>query len=826
MARKARPTTAQGKPEAEKTVSEPAKTPEAEEARRWLSEIKWAEKGPNKDWQDRGDKIIQRYLDERGEYSERDLAKPQRRFNILWSNVETLSPAILSRTPVPNVSLANKDKDPVGRWAAIALERCLAAELRDDDYMASLQEAVRDVLLPGRGVVWVEYGADVDEGDGPDDAATPAQDNAEASEGESKEVAEAQVTDQDAEVNYVHWKDFLTNRARNWKEVTWVSKRVFLDRDTLVAKYGKIGKLVTLDHKPDELKEDPVTQQQFSKATVYQVWDSKSRKIIEVAPGYKDSLLREPYDPPVKFADFFPCPRPLYATLGGKSLIPTPDYVQYQDQAEEIDQLTNRIYGLSKALRLRGVYDQSFSGLAQIFNDGNDNELIPVESFALFTEKGGMKGAMEWVPIKEVIEALLGAYKARDEAKQALYEITGMSDIIRGATDASETATAQQIKTQWGSLRIRDRQADVQRFARDIINLQADVICEHYTQETIQQMSSVKLLTMQQKTQVQQWTALNQQRAQQAQQFTQQMQQMQQPGGPPQLPPQLQPLPAPLPQPLMEVVDEPTWDEVMALLRDPKLRNFVIDVETDSTIEPDQNAEREQATALLTGVTQYVAEWAKVLPMAPQLAPLCAELLTFAARKWKIGEAIETKIEEAGKLIEEGPPARPPDPMVQIEQQKADTEKHRSAAEVEREGLKTQVEQKKAEAENVRSEAVAQAARDKAAAESERAREETAIKRDELRHKSDQLDHERQKHADTMRLEHRKIDESAAQKREESAAAAQPKSEHAGTPAADPNEGLKALGEGIRDGMTAVAKAHMAPRKLVRGPDGKAAGIE
>lgn len=679
MARKARATTAQGKPEAEKIISEPAKTPEAEKARRWLAEIRWAEKGPNKDWQDRGDKIIQRYLDERGEYSERDLAKPQRRLNILWSNVETLGPAILSRTPVPNVSLANKDKDPVGRWAAIALERCLAAELRDDDYMASLQEAVRDVLLPGRGVVWVEYGADVDEDDGPDGGTAP-------DEGEPAPTPE--VTDQDAEVNYVHWKDFLTNRARNWKEVTWVSKRVFLDRDTLIAKYGKkIGELVTLDHKPDELKEDPVTQKQFSKATVYQIWDSKSRKIIEVAPGYKDAVLAE-REPPVKFADFFPCPRPLYATLGGKSLIPTPDYVQYQDQAEEIDQLTNRIYGLSKALRLRGVYDQSFSALAQIFNDGNDNELIPVESFALFTEKGGMKGAMEWVPIKDVADALINAYKARDEAKQALYEVTGMGDIIRGATDANETATAQQIKTQWGSLRIRDRQADVQRFARDIINLQADVICEHYTLETIQQMSSVKLLTMQQKQAVQQYQMLMQQRQAQSQQMAAMAQQAGQ-----QPPPQPQPRPPPVPPPLMEVVDEPTWDEVMALLRDPKRRNFVIDVETDSTIEPDQNAEREQASALLTGITQYVGEWAKVLPMAPELAPLCGELLTFAARKWKIGEALETKIEEAAKAIQDkATQPRPPDPKVQAVQIKAGAEAQKSQA-------STQVTQVKAGAE-------------------------------------------------------------------------------------------------------------------------------
>ena len=46
-------------------------------------------------------------------------------------------------------------------------------------------------------------------------------------------------------------------------------------------------------------------------------------------------------------------------------------------------------------------------------------------------------------------------YQQREQSKQAIYEITGISDIVRGASHSSETATAQQIKTEWGSLRIK-----------------------------------------------------------------------------------------------------------------------------------------------------------------------------------------------------------------------------------------------------------------------------------------------------------------------------------------------------------------------------------
>lgn len=680
------------------------KTPEADEARYWLAELNWSHK-EQKDWEERGTKIVQRYMDERGEYMERDIAKPQRRLNLLWANVETLLPAYFNRQPVPNVTLANKDKNPVGRWAAITLERCIEAELRDDEFMASMEQAIKDLLLAGRGVVWMEYDADVD---GDDDDSADTDDDAKTAGAPPKKPAT--ITRQDIIVRYVHWKDFRTNRARNWPEVTWGGKRAFLDREQLVAKYGdKIGNAITLDHKPQELRRDPVTQQQFSKATIWQVWDSKTRKIIEVAPGYKQAPLRK-FDPVTKFSKFFPFPRPLYATLAGESLMSTADYVQYQDQAEEVDQLTNRIYGLSKAIRLRGFYDQSFNGLQQLFNDANDNELIPVEGWMLLAEKGGFDKVLGWVPLKDIIVALQGAYEAREQAKQSLYEITGLSDIRRGATDPDETAKAQEKKSQYGDLRTRKRQQDIQRLARDIIRMMAEIICQHYTLQTIQTMSGVKLLTMQQKQAVQAWQQMMQQAQQRQQAIQQQMEQAQQTGAPPMPPPQLPPPPPPPPIPgfdpgsddyvetITDLTKEPTWEQVYALLRDSEQRRFVIDVETDSTVEPDQIAERDAATQFLTAVTQFIGAWGEILGIAPEMAPLAGELLTFAARKWKIGDTLETKIEEAAQLIaKKANMPKPPDPKMYAEMLKAQAEGAKTQGAIKTANIKANAEQTKAQ---------------------------------------------------------------------------------------------------------------------------------
>ena len=46
-------------------------------------------------------------------------------------------------------------------------------------------------------------------------------------------------------------------------------------------------------------------------------------------------------------------------------------------------------------------------------------------------------------------------YQQREQIKAVIYELTGLSDIARGASKASETLGAQQLKSQWGSIRLK-----------------------------------------------------------------------------------------------------------------------------------------------------------------------------------------------------------------------------------------------------------------------------------------------------------------------------------------------------------------------------------
>jgi hypothetical protein len=615
-----------------------------DEAKRWLAEIKRAERDHEK-WREQGDKIVKRYRDERGADTNVDKAH---RMCLLWSNIETLSPALYARTPQPNVQRRNKDRDQLGRLAAMVLERSADYTLNSQDFDFVMRSAVKDFLLTGRAVAWVEYEPTLNGDD---------------------------ITWQKAGVRYVNRHDFLHNPARTWFEVWWLAKRDYLDRAELKRKFGdEIGGAVNLDAKlPEEKAEQDDQREQFAKATVWTIWSKKDRKVYMIAPGYKEGPLLMT-DPPCNYEEFFPTPRPMLGTCASDSTIPTPDFVLYQDQANEIDLLTQRINNLTKALRLRGAYDaENAPELSRLLNDGDDNVLIPVEkNWAAFATNGGFDGAIDFLPLKELSDALTACYAAREQAKQALYEITGIGDVIRGASNPNETATAQSIKSQWGSIRIRDRQHEVQRFARDLIRIISETIAEHFEPTVLQQMSGVKLPSAQQKQQAMM-------AAQQAQQTGQ-----------------------PLPPEMKKIMDTPSWDDVIKLLRDEKLRCYAIDVQSDSMTEPDQTEEREGRVQFVQSVTMFLDAAGKILPAAPMLAPMLGEMLTWAVRGFKVGEELEDEIEQGMQAVQEALSKPKPDPEAESNKLKLETEKVKAdatKAKAQADVMGAQIDVKKAELE-------------------------------------------------------------------------------------------------------------------------------
>jgi len=636
-----------------------------EVARRLIAEIDNSEQS-FKEWFKRCKKIQKRYLDERA--SEQQL-QPQRKYNILWSNTQTALPAVYSQTPKPEIERRFRDADPVGRAASQMLERCATYSLACDDFDGSMKSSTLDYLLFGRAVGWLRYKpyfkpADDETTEGAEPNDTPQEDQAEDIDapddlnddemGEDKALAY-----EEAPYEYIHREDFLHSVARCWSEVWWVSRKVYLTRQECIERFGEeIGKALPLDSFPDTLAENEQKSGRFNhmkKARIYELWCKSNRKIYWLCKGYSQGYL-DAKDDWLGLRDFFPCPRPAYGTTGNDSLIPTPDFVEYQDQADEMDDLSQRIKMLTKGLKAAGVYDGSATQLKELLSEGQDFTLIPVENWAMFAEKGGIDGAISWWPADRVAKVLLDLFQARDACKQEIYEITGFSDIMRGASEASETATAQTIKSQYGSMRLRDKQKEVQRFARDIIRLKTEIVAEHFSPDTLVMMSNMNLPPRP--------TPEQQAMAQQSGQ---------------QLPP------------------GPYLEDVIDLLRNDGLRGFRIDIETDSTILADQQQEKQLRTEFLESVGGFLQSAVPLGEQVPAMLPLLGQLLMFGIRGFggstrQLEQPFEDALAQMEKTASQPQPSKV-DPAVQVAQINAESDQKKAAMDVQTAAQKAQIDQ-------------------------------------------------------------------------------------------------------------------------------------
>jgi hypothetical protein len=450
----------------------------------WINAISAYERTFKK-WEGRVEKILKRYRDD-----QRNNNDSTAKFNVLWSNVQTLTPAVFSRLPKPDVSRRYRDTDPVARVSSIILERGLEFEVENyPDYRAAMKNCVQDRLLGGRGQAWVRYEPHFGT---PDDGVQITEDADEADaepSGETDVVEEIEY--ECAPVDYVHWRDFGHTVARTWEEVTAVWRRVYMGRPALIERFGEtLGKKIPLDSSPKEDKRMSKADDLDNQALVYEIWDKVSGTAIWLSKSMNEILDQR--DDPLELENFFPCPKPLYATTTTDSLEPVPDFSLYQDQARELDSLSDKIDGLIKALKVRGVYDASIPELVRLFSEGEDNALLPVKNWSAFSEKQGLKGAIDLVDLVPIAAALKEAYAAMEQVKQQIYDITGISDIIRGQTNANETATAQEIKGQYASLRLKSMQNEVSQFAQELIQIKAQIMCKHFSPDTLAKIACVQ----------------------------------------------------------------------------------------------------------------------------------------------------------------------------------------------------------------------------------------------------------------------------------------------------------------------------------------------
>ncbi len=318
-----------------------------------------------------------------------------------------------------------------------------------------------------------------------------------------------------------------------------------------------------------------------------------------------------------------------------------------------------------------GVYPGSEkSTLSTIFDDDKQNVLVPVEDWVAFTaDKGGLDKMIQWLPIQQVAAVLMQLYEARDKAKQVIYEITGIADIIRGATSPSETATAQQIKSQFATLRLSDHQKAVARLARDVIRLLAGLIAKHFDNRTLSAMTGYpRLVVVPPLPPMPALPPLVHSGGGNVVPFPGQGQSMASPPPDPAMQQYQQAVQARQAALAQNAQLQQEFDQAVALLREDIGHGFRIDIEADSTIVADEQQDQQSRTEFLQQMVPFLEQ---AVPMAmgnPALADLAKEFALFGARGFKVARSLEETIEKAFDALKQMPPAppkgaaAPPDP--------------------------------------------------------------------------------------------------------------------------------------------------------------------
>jgi hypothetical protein len=258
-----------------------------------------------------------------------------------------------------------------------------------------------------------------------------------------------------------------------------------------------------------------------------------------------------------------------------------------------------------------------------------------------------MAGAINLVDIGPIAQGLQMAYQAMEQVKGQIYEIMGIADIQRGQSDPNETLGAQIIKSNNASGRLKTMQHDVVNFATALLQIKAQIICQHFTDDTIVKISGAMQLSEQ---------------------------------------------------------DQALIPQALDLLKNEPAKNFRIEVTSDSMIYQDEQQEKADRVEFLTAVSSFMQTALPVATTSPELTPLLMEMLKFGVTAFKAGKGMEGLIDETADKFRqqakaaEGQP-KPPTPEMQklqmqsqMEQAKMQAQSQAKQAEMQ---MQMQLEQQK-----------------------------------------------------------------------------------------------------------------------------------
>lgn len=376
---------------------------------------------------------------------------------MFFSQINTIHARLYSKAPAPDVRRRYDMEGPEGasaKQAAQLVERGIGYTVDSTALHENADRVVFDYLVAGLGVPWVEYDAKI--------VQTP--------EGPA-------IADQKTLLKQVPWKHFHWEPGKDWADVDWVARDHYLNKRQLKEQFG-------VEPSGDPPKRDEKGGKKETGYRVTEIYYRPERMVYVIGWDFEDVL--EEREDALKLSGFYPCPRPMMANIASRELVPMPDHAVFAPSYEYINKLTKRIHAITEQIKAAGFYDAQLSELAQIAQ-ADDGTYVPVSNLAerlANTSVSDFSKVIATLPLTEKVTVVRELQALLMAEKQRLDEQTGIADVVRGATDPNETATAQQLKGQWAGIRLSRKTGEVSRCLRDCFRIMAEIQGEHFTADT------------------------------------------------------------------------------------------------------------------------------------------------------------------------------------------------------------------------------------------------------------------------------------------------------------------------------------------------------
>lgn len=141
----------------------------------------------------------------------------------------------------------------------------------------------------------------------------------------------------------------------------------------------------------------------------------------------------------------------------------------------------------------------------------------------------------------------------------------------------------------------------------------------------------------------------------------------------------------------MAMLNKPSWEQVIALIKDSSHRDYRIDIETDSTIASSIESDMVGLSQVIQGVTGMLSQVGPAIQSGMMSFDGAKSILKNYVRRARMGLEVEDAIDSMK------PPPQQQNPVVQIEQQKAQAEQAKAQMQAQLESQKMQMQAQIAE---------------------------------------------------------------------------------------------------------------------------------